>query len=86
MKGLSTVLRTLIFIPDKEYLVNTKPQRFKNITQDIHSIIDATEIFTETPKSPDDQKKTWSEYKHHNTLKVLITVTPNPFIICFKGM
>ena len=86
VKGLSTVLRTLIFIPDKEYLVNTKPQRFKNITQDIHSIIDATEIFTETPKSPDDQNKTWSEYNHHNTLKVRIRVTPNPFIICFKGM
>ena len=66
--------------------MNKKPQRFKNITQDIHSIIDATEIFTETPKSPDDQNKTWSEYKHHNTLKVLIRVTPNPFIICFKGM
>ena len=66
--------------------MNTKPQRFKNITQDIHSIIDATEIFIETPKSPDDQKKTWPEYEYHNTLKVLIRVTPNPFIICFKGM
>ena len=51
--------------------MNTKPQRFKNITQDIHSIIDASEIFIETPKNPDDQKKTWSEYTHHNTLKVL---------------
>ena len=80
VKGLSTVLRTLIFIPDKESLVNTKPQRFKNITQDIHSIIDASEIFIETPKNPDDQKKTWSEYKHHNILKVLISVTPNSFI------
>ena len=80
VKGLSTVLRTLIFIPDKESLVNTKPQRFKNITQDIHSIIDATEIFIEIPKYPDNQKKTWSEYKHHNTLKVLISVTPNLFI------
>ena len=80
VKGLSTVLRTLIFMPDKESLVNTKPQRFKNITQDIHSIIDASEIFIETPKNPDDQKKTWSEYKHHNTLKVLISVTPNSFI------
>ena len=29
VKGLSTVLRTLIFMPDKESLVNTKPQRFK---------------------------------------------------------
>ena len=57
VKGLTTVLRTLIFIPDKKSLVNTKPQRFKNITQDIHSIIDASEIFIETPKNSDDQKK-----------------------------
>ena len=76
VKSLSTVLRTLIFISDKESLVNTKPQRFKNITEDIHSIIDASEIFIETPNIPDDQKKTWSEYKHHNTLKVLIRETP----------
>ena len=66
-EDLSTVLRTLIFIPDKEPLLNTKPQRCKNIAQNIYSIIDASEIFIETPKNPDNQKKTWSEYKHHNT-------------------
>ena len=80
VKGLSMVLRTLIFTPNEEPLVNTEPQRFKNITQDIHFIFDAREIFTETPKNPDDQKKTWSEYKNHNNLNVLITVTPNSFI------
>ena len=77
MKGFSTVLGTLPFIPDKESLVTRKPQRFKNITQDSRSIIDASEIFIETPVNPDDQKKTWSEYKHHNALKKLINVTPN---------
>ena len=66
-EDLSTVLRTLIFIPDKEPLLNTKPQRCKNTAQNIYSIIDASEIFIETPKNPDNQKKTWSEYKHHNT-------------------
>ena len=80
VKGLSTVLGTLIFIPDKESLVSTKPQRIENITEDIHSVIDASEIFIETPKNSDDQKKTWLEYKHHNTLKVLISVTSNLFI------
>ena len=80
MKGLSTVLKTLIFIPDIESLVNTKPQRFENVTHNIHSIIDASEIFIETPKNSEDQKKTWSEYKHHHTLKVLFSVTPNSLI------
>ena len=48
-KGLSTVLRTLIFIPHKESLLNTKPQRFENIAQEIYSI----KIFIETPKNHD---------------------------------
>ena len=50
----STVLRALIFIPDKESLVNTIPQILKNIIQGIHSVIDASEIFIEKPKHPDD--------------------------------
>ena len=58
--------------------MNTKPQSFTNITHIIHSIIDASDIFIETPKNPDDQKKTWSEYKHI-TLKELISVKPNSF-------
>ena len=44
MKELSTILQTPIFTPEKESLVNTKPQRFKNITQVIHSIIDTETI------------------------------------------
>ena len=51
--------------------MNTKPQRFKNFTEDIHSIINASEIFIKKPENPDDQK---------NTLKVPISVTPNSFI------
>ena len=63
------IFRTLTFLPDKESLVNKKPQRLKNITQE-------SEIFIQTPKNPDNQKKTRCEYKH-NTLKILISVTPN---------
>ena len=74
----NTVLRALTSL-GKESLVNIKPQRFKNVIQDIHSVIDASEIFIETPNNPDYQQKTWSEYKHHNTLKVLIIATPNLF-------
>ena len=29
--------------------------------------IDASEIFIETPKHPDDHKKTWSKYNYHDT-------------------
>lgn len=33
-----------------------------------------------TPKDLELQSATWSEYKHHNTVKFLISVTPNSFI------
>lgn len=40
-------------------------------------MIDATEIFIEQPSSPVAQQQTFSSYKNHNTLKVLIGITPS---------
>ena len=40
-------------------------------------IIDATEIFIQSPSDLVMQSSTWSNYKHHNTGKVLIVCTPN---------
>ena len=40
-------------------------------------IIDATEFFIEKPTSPCAQKATWSHYKHHNTVKLLVGIAPN---------
>ena len=35
------------------------------------------EIFTETPKNLKLQSATWSDHKHHNTLRFLVCVVPN---------
>ena len=40
-------------------------------------VIDATEVFIEQPSSPVAQQQTFSSYKNHNTLKVLIEITPS---------
>ena len=40
-------------------------------------IIDCTEIFIETPSDPVIRASTWSDYKHHNTSKILVSITPN---------
>ncbi|KAL9986830.1 hypothetical protein ACROYT_G001034 [Oculina patagonica] len=40
-------------------------------------IIDCTEFFIEKPSSPSAQKATWSDYKHHNTVKLLVGITPS---------
>lgn len=80
IKALSSVLGKMVFIPDQESLIATMPQRFRHIP-DLHSIIDCTEIFIETPKDLYLQGATWSDYKHHNTVKVLISCSPNSSII-----
>ena len=43
---------------------------------DTRVIIDATEFFIERPTSLCAQKDTWSDYKRHNTLKLLVRIAP----------
>ena len=40
-------------------------------------VLDCTEIVIEKPSSLMAQWQTWSDYKHNNTVKLLIGVTPN---------
>ena len=40
-------------------------------------IIDCFEIFIERPIALLPRAQTWSNYKHHNTIKYLIGVTPH---------
>ena len=63
------------------FVINvTSPDRFRNVLS-VHSIIDCSELFIETPQDHDLQALTWSTYKHHNTLKFLIGDAPNSSII-----
>ena len=39
-------------------------------------ILDCTEIFIERPSNLQARAQTWSEYKDHNTIKVLVAITP----------
>ena len=50
----------------------------------VHTIIDCTEIYTETPSSLDSHCLLWSDYKHHTTIKILISIIPNG-VIHFLG-
>ena len=59
---------------------DTKLPHF-NAAKNLHSIIDAPELFIETPKGHKNQRLTWSNYKHHNTMKILVAVAPNSSII-----
>ena len=54
-----------------------------------HVIIDCSEVFIERSKSLLNQASTWSDYKHHNTIKFLIGITPGGYISflsdCYGG-
>ena len=54
-----------------------------------HVILDCAEIFIERPKSLINQACTWSEYKHHNTIKFLVGISPTGYITflsdCYGG-
>ena len=76
---MASVFKLLIIWPTKEQVIATKPARYQQLP-DLCSIIDCTEIFIEKPANQKLQRATWSDYKHHNTGKILVSVAPNSHI------
>ena len=79
VKSTASALKSFVFVPDMDNISSSRPTKFNNFPR-LHTIADATEIFLQTPKNHVAQRVTWSNYKHHNTAKVLISVTPNGLI------
>ena len=75
-KFLGRELACLIIWPSRGQTNITMPECFKRHFNKVRVIIDCTEVFIETPISLLAQKQTWSEYKHHCTIKFLIRITP----------
>ncbi|XP_062601122.1 uncharacterized protein LOC134277743 [Saccostrea cucullata] len=65
--------------PTREQILANLPKAFVEM-QTVRIVIDATEFFCEKPGNLTAQYLTWSEYKHHNTFKVLIGVAPNGLV------
>lgn len=72
-------MKSLIAWPTKEQILSNLPSSFIEM-RDVRIVIDATEFFCEKPSSLTSQLLTWSEYKHHNTYKVLIGVAANGLV------
>ena len=74
----------------REGIRDNLPEMFKkNGHYMLRCIIDCAEVFVERPKSLLIQAQTWSDYKHHNTFKFLIGISPTGFITfissCYGG-
>ena len=66
-------LREVEWMPSVEQV----PFSFKEKYPNTYIILDASEVFIQTPTDLHLQSSTWSNYKHHNTSKFLVGCTPN---------
>ena len=73
---LYTCLSCLITWPERDQLMKTMPMEFRKHFRKCVVIVDCFEIFVERPTSQGARAQTWSNYKHHNTVKFLIGITP----------
>ena len=69
-------LRPLIKWPERDVVRDTMPMIFQNNFKKCICIIDCFEIFCERPTGLKARAQTYSQYKHHNTVKFLIAITP----------
>ena len=74
-------LKQLVLWPDREDLRRTMPECFTAAFGDkVAVIIDCFEVFIDRPSNLLARSCTWSSYKHHNTIKLLIGITPQGVI------
>ena len=74
---LDTRLNPLLLCPERDDLRRTMPEWFRAKFKDMVAvIIDCFEVFIEHSSGLLTRAATWSSYKHHNTAKFLIGITP----------
>ena len=78
--AMNITLKPLIKWPRREELQKTLPLDFRVNFKKCIVIIDCFEIFCERPKPLMARAQTYSNYKHHNTVKFLIGIAPQGVI------
>ena len=74
-------LRPLTMWPGREKIISTTPVSFRQYFKTkVAVIIDCFEIFINKPSNLKACSATWSQYKHHNTAKFLIGISPQGVI------
>ena len=68
-------LHSLLMWPEQEELRRTIPESFRAaFGEKVPIIIDCYEVFTEHPSNLLARACTWSSYKHHSTVKLLVGI------------
>ena len=69
-------LRMICHLPPKSTTDSNK-QVATDSFEDHRIILDCTELFVQNPSNLNTRKRLFSNYKHHNTFKFLIGISPN---------
>ena len=72
---LAKALKPLIVFYPRSEICKNLPKEYKNYSR-LKCIIDCSELFIQKPSDLKNQAATWSDYKHHNTVKFLVAITP----------
>lgn len=74
------ILKKYLVWPSTEQVKSSLPSSYPAEYADTRVILDCAEFFLRKPKNCSSQAATYSQYKHHNTVKVLIGITPRGLI------
>jgi len=77
VKFMQTVLKAIDIWMPKSKIKKYMPDCFKGLYSDVRVIIDCTEIPLEKPSDFECQAATYSTYKHCNTVKALVGISPS---------
>ena len=74
-------LSKMIKWPEREQLIETTPLSFRRLFKTkVAVIVDCFEVYIQRPTNLKARAQTWSSYKHHNTVKFLIGISPQGVI------
>jgi hypothetical protein len=77
---IASVMQPFIVTLDKNLTKRTLPMAFRHKFQHTSCIIDCLEIEVQKPSKSVNQALSWSEYKKANTIKYLVSCTPNGLV------
>lgn len=77
---LYKVFRKQLKYSSAETVKRNLPENYPSKYRDTRIILDCTEFFTVKPRNCTAQAVIYSSYKHHNTVKLLVGITPTGLI------
>ena len=75
--NIANCLKGLIIWPENDITYSNIPESFKPNYKKVVSTINCFEVFIERPHNLTARAQTWSNYKHNNTIKYLVSITPS---------